>query len=149
MHKLCVTPRRFLLCVVGGVILLHMSKLCRTQRQLGSTMVSHKSRLTQFPHTTAGYQDSNMHSNLPTGSKLSALLGDCMTTQRATDTSKQAATRLASAFAMADASAYSLLLPWLEGMMWTGQSSSIQMIAAAGKTARLCHKGYFLYQVCF
>ena len=87
-----------------------------------------------------------MHSNLPPGSKLSSLLGDCMKTQHATDASKQAATRLASACAMADASAYSLLLPWLEGMMWTGQSSSIQMIAAAGKRALLSHEGYCLYQ---
>lgn len=74
-----------------------------------------------------------MHGHLPQGSKLSSLLGDCMKAQHATDTSKQAATRLASACAMAEPSAYSLLLPWLERMMWTGHSSSMQMTAAAGE----------------
>lgn len=88
----------------------------------------------KHPPATAGRLHSSMHSNLPSGSKLSSLLGDCLKAQHATDTSKQAATRLASTCAMADASTYSLLLPWLESMMWTGQSSCMQLTAAAGKT---------------
>lgn len=53
--------------------------------------------------------------------------------QHASGASRQAATGLASACAMADANAYKMLLPWLEGMMWRGQSSHLQMLAAAGE----------------
>lgn len=53
--------------------------------------------------------------------------------QHATDASKQAATSLASACATADPTTYKVLLPWLEGMMWRGQSSRLQMLAAAGE----------------
>ena len=55
--------------------------------------------------------------------------------QHATDASRQAVTGLASACAMADANVYKMLLPWLEGMMWRGQSSHLQMLAAAGTCA--------------
>lgn len=59
--------------------------------------------------------------------------------QHATDASKQAATRLASACAMADASTYKMLLPWLEEMMWRGQKSRTWTLAAAGEHAPLKH----------
>lgn len=38
---------------------------------------------------------------------------------------------------MADASAYKMLLPWLEEMMWKGQKSRTQTLAAAGERAPL------------
>ena len=53
--------------------------------------------------------------------------------QHATDASMQAATGLASACALADPTTYKALLPWLEGMMRRGQSSRLQMLAAAGE----------------
>ena len=53
--------------------------------------------------------------------------------QHATDASRQAVAGLASACAMADVNAYKMLLPWLEGMMWRGHSSDLQMLAAAGE----------------
>ncbi len=81
----------------------------------------------------AGCTGSSTHVNLPPGSKLASLLGDCLKAQHATDTSNEAATRFVGACAMADASVYSLVLPWLESMMWTGQSSGLKMTAAAGK----------------
>ena len=64
---------------------------------------------------------------------------DGLMSQHATVASKQAAIRLASACAMADASTYKMLLPWLEEMMWRGQKSRTQTLAAAGECTPLEH----------
>lgn len=88
---------------------------------------------------TAGCVDHQSSRDLPPKSRLSLLLGDCLKSQHASDASKQAATRLASACAMADASTYKMLLPWLEEMMWRGQKSRTQTLAAAGERAPLTH----------
>lgn len=111
----------------------HMGKWANSSLRLSQVIRSSCWSTHEAYHATTGCADHHRQYNLHPNSKLSLLLEDCLMSQHATDASNLAAARLASACAMADASTYKLLLPWLEEMMWRGQQSRTQMLAAAGE----------------
>ena len=67
-------------------------------------------------------------------------MDSCLNTQHATADSKLKTVHLLSTCAMADSAIYKMLLPLLERLMWTDNSTEIKMTAAAGDFSVSTHQ---------